>query len=81
MPCYVDPPGLCYGVFLENPPVLVDAPEGSRVKMRFRSDELAKAYIRHRNGTFSSWYLEFTDETHTKVRLLYPIAQNVRQTG
>lgn len=80
MAVYIDPPDMAFGTFA-NPlpaPRLVDLPEGARAKLRFRPDELAKAFVRHANGDFSAWVLSCVNPKERTYSLKWPIGQNVR---
>lgn len=69
-----------YGTLMPGGPEprLVDAPNGSRVKLRFHQRDITKAFIRHANGTFSVWSLDWVDQKERTLKLAYPIAQTVR---
>lgn len=70
-----------YGSLLPDDPRprLVDAPEGARIKIRFHQQDIAKAFIRHANGDFSAWSLDWVDRNERTVKLMYPIARTIRQ--
>jgi hypothetical protein len=63
----------------EPKPRLLDAPDGARIKFRFHQRDIAKAFIRHANGSFSVWSLKWADSKERTMTLLYPIAVTTRQ--
>lgn len=60
-------------------PRLLNAPHGSTVRLRFHNTDFAKAFIRHSDGTFSAWYVEWVSEKARTLKLLSPISNNYYQ--
>lgn len=57
---------------------VVQLPDGhSLVKVRFRPEQLAVAFLRSPSG-FSRWTLEFTDDSRTALKPWYCTGENVR---
>lgn len=75
---YVDG-SFAFGVLSEGPaPTVVNAPDGARIKLRFRADEITRAFVRHANGDFTVWSLDWVDQKARTMKLQYPQAANIR---
>lgn len=70
---------IVFGVFPDGIPPIINLPENAHVKIVARSTELTKVFIRHRNGDFTAWHVEWADDTHKSLRLWYPFGANVRK--
>ena len=82
MPIYKDG-SFAYGSLasIYPKPTLIDAPIGSRVKIRFHQQDITRAFILHANGDFSAWSVDWVDEKKRTLKLLHPIANTVRSNS
>lgn len=70
-------PHLGFGLVPRNIPV-VNLPRGCSVaRIRSRSEEFIRVYLRTPEG-FEEWFADFDDADHRTLRLTHMIGQNIR---